>query len=208
MNRIITISREFGSGGREVGKRLADALHCAYYDSEIEASIAQNLDLDEGYIARSLESGAFTNIPLHFGRTIASSYLYKQQVVILVENRKVLREIAAASDCVIVGRAADVILADQRPLKLFVYADLAHKLARCARYEETSSASSPKALEKEIKQVDARRAKYHGMFSPVKWGDRANYHLCINTTGLEIKQLIPHIAGYAGAWFAMNGRQP
>ena len=108
MNRIITISREFGSGGREVGKRLADALHCAYYDSEIEASIAQNLDLDEGYIARSLESGAFTNIPLHFGRTIASSYLYKQQVDILVEKRKVLREIAAASDCVIVGRAADV----------------------------------------------------------------------------------------------------
>ena len=94
MNRIITISREFGSGGREVGKRLADALHCAYYDSEIEASIAQNLDLDEGYIARSLESGAFTNIPLHFGRTIASSYLYKQQVDILVEKRKVLREIA------------------------------------------------------------------------------------------------------------------
>lgn len=206
MNRIITISREFGSGGREVGKRLADALHCAYYDSEIEASIAQKMDLDEGFITRSMESGAFTNIPLHFGRTIASSYLYKQQVDILVERRRVLREVAAASDCVIVGRAADVILEDQVPFKLFVYAGMEHKLARCQRYEEASHAGSPKALEKEIRQVDARRAKYHGMFSPIKWGDRANYHLCINTTGLEIKQLIPHLAGYARAWFAMNGR--
>ena len=73
MNRIITISREFGSGGREAGKRLADALHCAYYDSEIEASIAQNMDLDESYIARSVENGVLANIPLHFGRTIARS---------------------------------------------------------------------------------------------------------------------------------------
>lgn len=206
MNRIITISREFGSGGREAGKRLADALHCAYYDSEIEASIAQNMDLDEGFIARSIGNGALTNIPLHFGRTIASSYLYKQQVDILVEKRRVLRQIAAASDCVIVGRAADVILEDLAPFKLFVYASMDHKLARCRRYEETSRLDSPKALEKEIRQVDARRAKYHGMFSPVKWGDQANYHLCINTTGLEIKQLIPHLAGYAQAWFAMHGR--
>ena len=206
MNRIITISREFGSGGREVGKRLADALHCAYYDSEIETSIAQNMDLDEGFIARSIGNGALTNIPLHFGRTIASSYLYKQQVDILVEKRRVLRQIAAASDCVIVGRAADVILEDLAPFKLFVYASMDHKLARCRRYEETSRLDSPKALEKEIRQVDARRAKYHGMFSPVKWGDRANYHLCLNTTGLEIKQLIPHLTGYAQAWFAMHGR--
>lgn len=205
MNRIITISREFGSGGREAGKRLADALHCAYYDSEIEASIAQNMDLDESYIARSVENGVLANIPLHFGRTIASTRLYKQQVDILVEKRKVLCQIAAASDCVIVGRAADVILAEQNPLKLFVYASMEHKLTRCQRYEETSAAS-PKALEKEIRQVDARRTRYHGMFSPIKWGDRANYHLCINTTGLEIKQLIPHLAGYAQAWFAMNGR--
>ena len=124
MNRIITISREFGSGGREAGKRLADALHCAYYDSEIEASIAQNMDLDESYIARSVENGVLANIPLHFGRTIASTRLYKQQVDILVEKRKVLCQIAAASDCVIVGRAADVILAEQNPLKLFVYASM------------------------------------------------------------------------------------
>ena len=122
-----------------------------------------------------------------------------------MERRRVLRRVAAASDCVIVGRAADVILAEQNPLKLFVYASMEHKLARCQRYEETSAAR-PKALEKEIRQVDARRARYHGMFSPIKWGDRANYHLCINTTGLEIKQLIPHLAGYAQAWFAMNGR--
>ena len=205
MNRIITISREFGSGGREVGKRLADALHCAYYDSEIEACIAQNLDLDAGYIAHAVENGALTNIPLHFGRTIASSYLYKQQVDILAEKCKVLKPFAAASDCVIVGRAADVILAGEGPLRLFIYAGMPHKLARCQRYEERGAAS-PKALEKEIRQVDARRARYHGMFSPIKWGERANYDLCVNTGGLAIKELVPALAQYAQAWFGLQGR--
>ena len=126
MNRIITISREFGSGGREVGKRLADALGCAYYDSEIEAGLARQMNLDQGYVARAIGNGILTSIPLHFGRTISSPSLYKQQVDILVEKQKLLKELAAASDCVIVGRAADVILSGDDPLKLFVYADMDH----------------------------------------------------------------------------------
>ncbi|OUN72927.1 hypothetical protein B5G12_08205 [Faecalibacterium sp. An58] len=206
MNRIITISREFGSGGREVGKRLADTLGCAYYDSEIEAGLARQMNLDQGYVARAIGNGILTSIPLHFGRTISSPSLYKQQVDILVEKQKLLKELAAASDCVIVGRAADVILSGDDPLKLFVYADMDHKVARCQQYEEAGRLSSPRQLEREIKRVDARRAQYHSMFSDMRWGDKTGYHLCINTTGLEIKQLIPHLAGYAEAWFALRRR--
>ena len=143
MNRIITISREFGSGGREVGKRLADALGCAYYDSEIEAGLARQMNLDQGYVARAIGNGILTSIPLHFGRTISSPSLYKQQVDILVEKQKLLKELAAASDCVIVGRAADVILSGDDPLKLFVYADMDHKVARCQQYEEAGRLSPP-----------------------------------------------------------------
>ena len=99
-----------------------------------------------------------------------------------------------------------VLFSRTSPLKLFVYADMAHKLARCQHYEETGSTASPKELEREIKKVDARRTQYHGMFSRAGWGDRANYHLCLNTTGLEVKPLIPHPAGYAAAWFAMQGK--
>ena len=184
MNRIITISREFGSGGREVGKRLADALHCAYYDSEIEASIAQNMDLDEGFIARSIGNGALTNIPLHFGRTIASSYLYKQQVDILVEKRRVLRQVAAASDCVIVGRAADVILEDLAPFKLFVYASMDHKLARCRRYEETGHLDS--------RDVFPRQVGRPGQLPPVHQYHRAGDQTADLPPGRICRGLVCH----------------
>ena len=121
-----------------------------------------------------------------------------------MENQKRLKELAAASDCVIVGRAADVILSSDTPLKLFVYADMDHKVARCQQYEEAGRLSSPRQLEREIKRVDARRAQYHRMFSDMRWGDKTGYHLCINTTGLEIRQLIPHLAGYAKTWFELR----
>ena len=70
---IITVSREFGSGGREVGKRLADALGYAYYDREIVSAIARKTSLDERYVASALEGGLFRSVPIHFGRTFSYS---------------------------------------------------------------------------------------------------------------------------------------
>lgn len=138
---IITISREFGSGGRELGKRLADLLGYAYYDKEIEETVAQRMNMDAGYVEQSIDQGMLVNIPLHFGKTLASTYMLKQQVEILVEKQRVLKEIATKSDCVIVGRAADVILAEYNPCKIFVYADMAHKVERCQRYAEPKEKS-------------------------------------------------------------------
>ena len=69
--RIITVSREFGSGGREVGKRLADELGYYYYDREIVTAIARKTQMDEGYVASALDSGMFQEVPIHFGRTFA-----------------------------------------------------------------------------------------------------------------------------------------
>ena len=67
--RIITIGREFGSGGRELGKRLADALGYAYYDREILTAIAQKSNMDEGYVSKMMEQGLFNSIPITFGQT-------------------------------------------------------------------------------------------------------------------------------------------
>lgn len=198
---VITISREFGSGGRELGKRLADILGYTYYDREIEADIAKRLDMDEGYISRSIEQGAVMNIPLHFGRTLASPYMLRQQIDILVEKQRVLKEIAAASHCVIVGRAADLILAEHKPFKIFVYADMQHKIKRCQSYSAPGENLTPGELKKSIKKMDAKRREYLTMFGVSDWGDKKNYHLCINTTGMEIKKIAPHIAEYAKEWF-------
>lgn len=199
---IITISREFGSGGRELGKRLADLLGYAYYDREIEEGIAQRTQMDLDYITRSVDRGLLARVPLHFGRTLSSgNYALKQQIEILEAQQKMLKEMAASSHCVIVGRAADVILSEQNPLKIFVYADMAYKISRCQGYAEPEAPSSARELEKSIRKIDSRRSQYHRMFSDIPWGDKSQYHLCVNTTGLSIEKVTSLLAPYAQYWF-------
>ena len=111
---IITISREFGSGGREIGKRLADEMGYAYYDKEIVTAIAEKHELDEHYVAYALEGSMFRNYPVHFGRTFSyTPTLVSNDTKLFVEQNKLLRELAAKGNCVIVGRAADVSNARQ-----------------------------------------------------------------------------------------------
>ena len=199
--KVITISREFGSGGRELGKRLADLLGYAYYDKEIEAEIARRMDMDPGYIARHIDQGTIVNVRLHFGRTIASGDLLKQQINILVEKQRLLKELASASNCVIVGRAADSILEEYGPFNLFVYADMKHRIERCQKYGREGENLSNSGLEKAIKKIDSQRAEYRKMFTGKDWGDIESYHLCINTAGVEVKKIVPHVAEYAKSWF-------
>ena len=198
---IITISREFGSGGRELGKRLADQLGYAYYDREIEEGIAEKMDMDVNYVARFMERGSLTNIPLHFGRTLSGDYSLKQRVNMLLEQQRLLKEIAATSHCVIVGRAADVILAEHQPFKIFVYADMAYKVERCLNYAETGENLSAREMERAIQKIDSQRARYHQTFSDMRWGDKRQYHLCVNTGGLSVQEMIPILAQYTEYWF-------
>ena len=182
--KIITVSREFGSGGRELGKRLSDCLGWPYYDREIISAVARRNALDEGYVEDALEQGDFRGVPLTIGRTFA--YLPSMphdSRQLLQEQRRVLRALAAHGDCIIVGRNADLILAEHRPLKLFVYAD----------------------LESRLRQVDQHRARHHAMLSDLPWGSQEGYHLCVNTTGLSLKTLAPLVAEYARSWFSHQG---
>lgn len=188
---VITISREFGSGGRELGKRLADIPGYTYYDREIEADIAKRLDMDEGYISRSIEQGAVMNIPLHFGRTLASPYMLRQQIDIPVEKQRVLKEIAATSHCVIVGRAADVILAEHKPFKIFVYADMQHKIKRCQSYSAPGENLTPGELKKSIKKMDAKRREYLTMFGVSDWGDKKITIFASTQRGWKLRKLRP-----------------
>lgn len=198
---IITISREFGSGGREIGKRLADALGYTYYDKEIETEIARRMNMDVNYVEHALERGALMNIPLHFGKTLTGSVMLRQQVDILVEKQRIVKEIASHSNCIIVGRAADVILSEYDPFKIFVYADMDYKVDRCRKYAELKENLTDKEMEKAIKKIDSDRAGYHRLYTDTKWGKKENYSLCVNTTGLEIKNIIASIADYALCWF-------
>ena len=203
---IITISREFGSGGRELGKRLADELGYAYYDKEIVTAIAEKHQLDEHYVSYALEGGSFRNFPVHFGRTFSySPALMANETHLFAEQNKLLREFAAAGNCVVVGRAADVILREYKPFNLFVYADMPSKIKRCQERAQDDEHLSAKAMERQIKRVDTDRKRYHGLISEIPWGDRRGYHLCVNTTDREIKALVPAVAQYIKLWFEERG---
>ncbi len=203
---IITIGREFGSGGRELGKRLADELGYAYYDKEIVTAIAEKHDLDEHYVNDTLEGGAFRNVPVHFGRTFSyTPTLMANEARLFAEQNRLLREFAAKGNCVIVGRAADVILREYRPFNIFVYADMASKLCRCQERAPEDEKMTAKEMERQIKRIDADRRRYHGMISDIPWGDRRGYHLCINTTDRTIKALVPAVADYVRLWMEERG---
>ncbi|MBR5428899.1 MAG: cytidylate kinase-like family protein [Firmicutes bacterium] len=205
--RIITVSREFGSGGREVGKRLADALGIAYYDREIIAEVAEKSALDEGYVEYALGQGLLNNFRFTFSHTFSHAALMNDNVceLFMVQN-KVLRQLAQNGDCVIVGRSADAVLEELQPLKLFVYADLPSKIARCRQRAAEGETMTDREIEKLIRQVDKARANYHSIVANTGWGKRESYHLCLNTTGLEIKEFIPLLADYAEKWFAARDR--
>ncbi len=200
--RIITISREFGSGGRELGKRLADELGFDYFDREIVTMIAQSSQLDEHYVEQNLENHSW-NIPITYGTSFSHVpyQTFAPQNTIISEQQKIIKQLAAKGDCVIVGRNADVILADLNPLKIFVYADMDSKLARCKSRATEGENLTDKQMVRKIKSIDKGRARNHALISDIKWGSRQGYDLMVNTADKTIKNLVPAVAEYAKAYF-------
>ena len=206
MRKIITVSREFGSGGRELGKRLAETLGIAYYDQEIITAVAEKSGLAESYIERVSERGVSMYYPITYARTLTTVPAFSgQHIKVLNEQNRLLHELAGKSDCVIVGRCADSILREYRPLNLFVYASLESKVHRCRTREEAGEHFTDKELKRRMAQIDSGRARYRELIGGGKWGDKAAYHLCVNTTGLEIKSLVPTVRAFADCYF--SGRE-
>ena len=201
MMKIITISREFGSGGRELGKRLADELGFAYYDHEIVTEIAKRASLDENYVDSVLEKGA-VNISITYSSTLSHvSAINHAAASIIREQQKIISELAAKGDCVIVGRNADVILENENPLKIFVHADMDSKIKRCCERASLNEGLTERQMKAKIKKIDKGRYNRHSLLSAIPWGDKRGYNMCVNTTNMEIKALVPAVAEFARAWF-------
>jgi len=192
---IITISRQFGSGGRELGKRLADELGYAYYDKELVTEIAKKTELNEHYVESVLESGGYRNFAFSFAHTMPVLTTVPDTVTdVLIQQQKVIKAIGDKGNCVIVGRCADVILAKQNPVKIFVYADDASKIKRCRERAAEGEDVSDKRILKNAKAIDKGRAKLCDLLSSHPWGDKNSYDLMLNTSGKDIKELIPALA--------------
>lgn len=200
---IITISREFGSGGRELGKRLADILGYDYYDSEIIAAVAKKCGMDADYVENVLNDQGWKNQVITFRRTLSSvGYAQNSKVALLLEQKKVIEGIAELGrDCIIVGRNADVILQEYNPFNLFVCASSEAKLKRCMERTSESESLTEKELLRKMKQIDNVRSQTREIMSGSAWGQKDAYHLTVNTTDWEIKELAPAVAEFAICWF-------
>ncbi len=198
MNKIITIGREFGSGGRELARNIAEILGYAYYDREIISEIAKRTSLSERYVQNVAEHRPIIPFPIHTGRTFwAVIPDYGQNVQ--QEQHSIIRELAEKSDCVIVGRGADYILRNEKPYRIFVYSDADSKLKRCRENSSNDYSKGEEMTDKElarrIEQINESRAEYYEFYTGQKWGCRSNYDLCVNTASFpDFKKLAQAIA--------------
>ena len=183
-NRIITISREFGSGGRTIGRKVAEKLGIPCYDAELIHKIAQESGFAESYIKDAGEyapsgflSSAFANRA--FGPT-NEDYLWNIQ-------HRIITELAEKGPCVIVGRCADYILQDKADcLKVFIHADMKYRAERIVK-EYGEREESP---EQRLRDKDKRRAAYHRFYTNMKWGHAQNYHLCLDSGELSVEKCV------------------
>lgn len=205
--RIITISREFGSGGRELGKRLADVLGYDYYDRNIITSVAETAHLDADYVDSALDEQSWVEMPYTFQRSFsATSVLQPPQVSLLQAQREVIEGVMRAGrNCIIVGRNADVFLEQQRPFKVFVCADMEARVERCMERAAEDEQLTRKQVERNIRKIDKNRARTREIIAPGKWGERSQYNLTVNTTDWDIKSLAPVVADFAQEWFREQG---
>ena len=194
---IITLGREYCTGGRYIAKDVARALGIKLYDKELITMAAKNSGLSEEAVAASEKR--HTHSLLYSLYTMGNDLPLGDQVFIL--QSRIIKQLADEGPCVIVGRCADVILKDYHPLNLFVYANAESKIQRCIDRAPEGEHLSRNDIARRMKQVDKNRAQYRQMFADSKWGAKETYHLCVNTSGHQIKDLIPGLAAFVRCWY-------
>lgn len=182
-NLIITIGREFGSGGRETARKVAEKLGIKMYDKELIAMIAKSSGMSEDVLREvdetavnsflyALSSGSFSGAPLVGNATLPVTDKA------FISCSKIIKEIAEKESCVIVGRCAESILKGRENLlTVFIHADIEQRIDRICEHENISRSSATSV----IKRADKKRASYHNYYSDTRWGARATYDLCINS---------------------------
>ena len=181
---IITISRQFGSGGRDIGKKLADALGIKYYDRELIEMAAKESGFDkemfEDTTANTSRLFRFINT---FGYSLGAPLSVMNDItmsdqIFLIQSRMV-EQAANSGPCVIVGRCADYVL-DNRDdvLKVFIAGDMNDRKKRAIQYYEVDE----RDVEASIRKIDRNRKGYYDYYTDKKWGAAESYDVCLNTS--------------------------
>ena len=202
MKKIITIGRELGSGGRTIGKMVANRLGIPYYDRELIDEAAEKSGLATKYVESKEQR--VTNSFL-YNLAMGTSYGYgilqdaNRQTLPLSEQiyetqSEVITKFANQGRCVIVGRCADQILAERDDVfRVFIYADMDRRVERGIR----EYGMAKQTARKEIEKSDKERSRHYNMFTDKTWGDRHNYDLLLNSSKLDYENCAKIICSVA-----------
>lgn len=189
-NLVITIGRQFGSGGRQIGRLLSEKLDIPYYDKEILAEAAKDSGICEELFehhdekpTKSLLFSLVTGAQMH--GSLGGAYMdMPLNHKLFLAQFDAIRRVASEGPCVIVGRCADYVLRDKpNAVKLFVKADMSQRMARAVAVHGVDMAKA----EDYVRKMDKQRASYYNYYATSTWGDVNNYDLCLDTGRLGIE---------------------
>lgn len=199
MKTVITISRQFASGGREIGEKLSKELGIPFYDNEIITRAAK----ESGYAESAFQNveekatnsllysiamgmSSYGSTDLGFSQLSLDDRLY-------IAQSEVIQKVAKEGPCVVVGRCADYVLRDlDHVIHVFIHADIEYRVKRAMEIEKLS----PNKIEDTILKNDKRRANYYNYHSSEKWGKAENYHLSLDSGSIGIENAVDLIASY------------
>lgn len=199
-NTIITISREFGSGGRSIAKAVAEKLDIPYYDKELIKQVAEKSGFSQEYVENIGEyapgKSSLSYLPVLGDPIVAVGNMSAADSLWCVQ-RKVILDLAAKSSCVIVGRCADFILKDNPDaLHIFIHASMEFRADRIVRlYGE-----SEKKPEERLTDKDKKRSVHYKHYTGREWGKCQNYHLSLDSGLIGIDQCVSWITEFAHSY--------
>ena len=188
---IITVARQYGSGGREIGERVAQILGIPLYDKQLIADAASKGNLNVEVLKKTDETAANSLLyTLAMGSNVVGTTMhfgYKMPIndKLFILQSEVIKEYAKKGSCVIIGRCADYVLREDEDIfRLFVYGDIEHRKARVTeRHPEIKTSQIVDVINK----TDRRRASYYNFYTGNKWGKYDNYDMAINSSTLGIE---------------------
>lgn len=198
---VVTIGRQFGSGGRVIGKKIAEQLGIAFYDKELIERAANESGIDKSFFQDMDEkkiSQGYYSLASNFSLGMAffpNESMLSGDSMFLVQS-DVIRKIALQESCVLVGRCADYILRNQaNKIDIFIYANKEERIKQVMKYNGVSEAEA----ENLIKKVDKERSSYYNYYTDKKWGVANSYHLCVNSSLYGVDKtaelILPFILG-------------
>lgn len=196
---VITIGRQYGSGGREVGHKVAEMMGAKCYDQDLIVMAAKKSGISEEALARADEQASSS---LLYTLAMGASMIYTNTTpmavpindALFIAQSEIIRELSETEDCVIVGRCADYILKDHEKLvKVFVQGDMPDRIARIM---ERAGISESEAKDR-IAKKDKKRANYYNYYTGGKWGKPENYSLIVSTSKIGVDGAAKLIYEYA-----------